>query len=60
MSEFVVFSQFNDRNTVSSGLIGGVLALQSFQEYFGLDKKSAQERADLSGNIVSVLQAGCL
>lgn len=54
------FSQFNDRNTVSSGLIGGILALQSFQEYFGLDKKSAQARANLSGNIVSVLQAGCL
>lgn len=41
------------------GLIGGVLALQSFQEYFGLDQKSDHERADLSGNIVSVLQAGC-
>lgn len=43
-----------------SGLIGGVLALKSFQEYFGLDQKSAAARADLSGNIVSVLQAGCL
>ncbi|KXN84769.1 Quinate permease [Leucoagaricus sp. SymC.cos] len=41
------------------GLIGGVLALKSFQEYFGLDKKTAAERADLNGNIVSVLQAGC-
>ncbi|KAF9446830.1 general substrate transporter [Macrolepiota fuliginosa MF-IS2] len=41
------------------GLIGGVLALESFQEYFGLDKKTAAERADLNGNIVSVLQAGC-
>ncbi|KAG6865782.1 hypothetical protein C0991_011774 [Blastosporella zonata] len=41
------------------GLIGGVLALQSFQTYFGLDKKTTSQRADLSGNIVSVLQAGC-
>ncbi|KAG6919165.1 hypothetical protein DXG01_008463 [Tephrocybe rancida] len=41
------------------GLIGGVLALQSFQTYFGLDKKTASQRANLSGNIVSVLQAGC-
>ncbi|KAF5359528.1 hypothetical protein D9756_003494 [Leucocoprinus leucothites] len=41
------------------GLIGGVLALKSFQQYFGLDKMSAADRADLSGNIVSVLQAGC-
>lgn len=32
----------------------------SFNEYFGLDKKSASERADLSGNIVAVLQGGCL
>lgn len=44
----------------SRGLIGGVLALRSFQEYFGLDKKSAAERANLNGNIVSILQAGCL
>ncbi|KAI6133493.1 general substrate transporter [Pisolithus thermaeus] len=40
------------------GLIGGVLALPSFQDYFGLDKESASARASLSGNIVSVLQAG--
>ncbi|KAI6155513.1 general substrate transporter [Pisolithus tinctorius] len=40
------------------GLIGGVLALPSFQQYFGLDKESASARASLSGNIVSVLQAG--
>ncbi|KAG5636953.1 hypothetical protein H0H81_006301 [Sphagnurus paluster] len=41
------------------GLIGGVLALKSFQTYFGLDRMTASQRADLSGNIVSVLQAGC-
>ncbi|KAG1737143.1 general substrate transporter [Suillus paluster] len=40
------------------GLIGGVLALPSFQEYFGLLSESASARASLSGNIVSVLQAG--
>ncbi|KAF9223309.1 general substrate transporter [Gyrodon lividus] len=40
------------------GLIGGVLALPSFQQYFGLDKESAAARAALNGNIVSVLQAG--
>ncbi len=34
--------------------------MNSFKEYFGLDKKNAAQRADLSGNIVSVLQAGCL
>jgi hypothetical protein len=42
------------------GLIGGVLSMASFQSYFGLDKKTATDRANLSGNIVSVLQAGCL
>ncbi|KAH7928074.1 general substrate transporter [Leucogyrophana mollusca] len=40
------------------GLIGGIIALPSFQQYFGLDKESASARASLSGNIVSVLQAG--
>lgn len=42
------------------GLIGGVLALPSFQQYFGLDKESAAARAALNGNIVSILQAGGL
>ncbi|KAF5340877.1 hypothetical protein D9758_012155 [Tetrapyrgos nigripes] len=41
------------------GLIGGVLAMSSFQEYFGIDKKSASEKADLNGNIVAILQGGC-
>ncbi|KAH7928126.1 hypothetical protein BV22DRAFT_1031122 [Leucogyrophana mollusca] len=40
------------------GMMGGVLALPSFQRYFGLDKVSVDARASLSGNIVSVLQAG--
>ncbi|KAG0701220.1 general substrate transporter [Suillus ampliporus] len=42
------------------GLIGGVLALPSFQEYFGLLSESASAHASFNGNIVSVLQAGGL
>lgn len=42
------------------GLIGGVLALPSFKTYFGLDKLSASDNANISGNIVAVLQGGCL
>ncbi|EIN09868.1 general substrate transporter [Punctularia strigosozonata HHB-11173 SS5] len=41
------------------GLIGGVIAMKSFKEYFGVDKMSKSAQDDLSGNIVSVLQAGC-
>ncbi|KAG2086593.1 general substrate transporter [Suillus discolor] len=40
------------------GLIGGVITLPSFEEYFGLLSESASARATLSANIVSVLQAG--
>lgn len=42
------------------GLIGGILSLASFQEYFGIKQMSASAQANLNGNIVSVLQAGCL
>ncbi|KAG6369680.1 general substrate transporter [Boletus reticuloceps] len=42
-----------------TGLIGGVLSLPSFQQYFGVDKLSASAQANLNGNIVSVLTAGC-
>ncbi len=42
------------------GLIGGVIALPSFRSYFGLSQMSASAQANLSGNIVSVLQGGCL
>lgn len=42
------------------GLIGGILSLPSFQQYFGVDKMSASAKANLNGNIVSILQAGCL
>lgn len=41
-----------------TGLIGGVLTMKSFQDSFGLDKESPAF-SNLSGNIVSVLQAGC-
>ncbi|KAF2719645.1 general substrate transporter [Polychaeton citri CBS 116435] len=41
-----------------TGLIGGVLTMQSFRDSFGLDAHST-DYANLSGNIVSTLQAGC-
>lgn len=41
-----------------TGLIGGVLTMDAFQHSFGLDKDS-KDFANLQGNIVSVLQAGC-
>ena len=41
-----------------TGLIGGVLTMDAFQESFNLDAKSS-DFANLQGNIVSVLQAGC-
>ncbi|KAI4211726.1 MAG: hypothetical protein LQ351_005500 [Letrouitia transgressa] len=42
-----------------SGVIGGVLTLASFQKSFALDKNS-KDFGDLQGNIVSILQAGCI
>lgn len=42
------------------GLIGGILSLPSFKEYFGLLSDSPSAFASFSGNIVSVLQAGGL
>lgn len=43
-----------------TGLIGGVLTTKSFQNDFGLaGKENEQALADLKGNIVSSLQAGC-
>lgn len=41
-----------------TGLIGGVLTMDAFQESFDLDSESPSF-ADLQGNIVSVLQGGC-
>ncbi|KAF9004025.1 general substrate transporter [Cyathus striatus] len=40
------------------GMSGGILALESFQQYFGLDKKSATAHAAFNGNIVAVLPGG--
>ncbi|KAF7348352.1 putative quinate permease [Mycena sanguinolenta] len=42
------------------GLIGGVLSLESFQHYFGLDMMNPREKALVNGNIVAILQLGCL
>ncbi|KAI4161376.1 MAG: hypothetical protein LQ342_004928 [Letrouitia transgressa] len=42
-----------------SGVIGGVLTLDSFQKSFALDKNS-KNFGDIQGNVVSVLQAGCI
>ncbi|KAF2090704.1 MFS quinate transporter-like protein QutD [Saccharata proteae CBS 121410] len=41
-----------------TGLIGGILTMKAFQNSFGLDEDS-DSYSNLSGNIVSVLQAGC-
>jgi MFS family permease len=45
-----------------TGLIGGVLTMKPFQKSFNLKNTTPAEKkafSDLSGNIVSVLQAGC-
>lgn len=43
-----------------TGLMGGILTLKSFQHYFGIDKMSTSAQANFDGNIVSVMQAGCI
>ncbi|KAG1737128.1 general substrate transporter [Suillus paluster] len=42
------------------GMMGGILALPSFQKYFGLLSESASVRATLSGNIAATTLAGAL
>ncbi|KAI6246648.1 Quinate permease [Erysiphe necator] len=45
-----------------TGLIGGVLTMESFQRSFALRNTTPEEQKNfsfISGNIVSVLQAGC-
>lgn len=42
------------------GLIGGVIAMDSFKTDFGVDKMTSSQKADFNGNIVSVLQGGSL
>lgn len=43
-----------------TGLMGGILTLDSFQRYFGIDELSVSAQANFNGNIVSVMQAGCI
>ncbi|KAG1761486.1 general substrate transporter [Suillus occidentalis] len=43
-----------------TGLMGGILTLKSFQHYFGIDQLSTSAQANFNGNIVSVMQAGCI
>ncbi|CCM00812.1 uncharacterized protein FIBRA_02854 [Fibroporia radiculosa] len=42
-----------------TGLMGGILTLASFQDYFGINKMSASAQANFNGNIVSIMQGGC-
>lgn len=42
------------------GLIGGVLSMKSFQSAFGINVLSTSAKANLNGNIVAILQGGCL
>ncbi|KAF8132210.1 general substrate transporter [Mycena galopus ATCC 62051] len=42
------------------GLIGGVLSLDSFEHYFGLDQMNPREQASVKGDIVAILQLGGL
>ncbi|KAF6812136.1 MFS quinate transporter [Colletotrichum plurivorum] len=44
---------------IDTGTIGGVLRMEEFRELYNLVDISPTERANLSANIVSTLQAGC-
>ena len=44
---------------VDSGIIGGVLTMDTFKETYGLAGKEGVELADLQANIVTTLQCGC-
>ncbi|WQF77152.1 Putative major facilitator, sugar transporter, major facilitator superfamily [Colletotrichum destructivum] len=44
---------------IDTGVIGGVLRMEEFQELYNLTHLSSVDRANLSANIVSTLQAGC-
>ncbi|CRG91365.1 putative quinate permease [Talaromyces islandicus] len=44
---------------MDSGIIGGVLTMDPFQQKYGLADKPDTVTANLSANIVSTLQAGC-
>jgi hypothetical protein len=42
------------------GVVGGLLISPSFQTYFHIDPNNKIHEAEINGNIVSVLQIGCL
>ncbi|CAO2658482.1 Nn.00g062050.m01.CDS01 [Neocucurbitaria sp. VM-36] len=45
---------------VDAGIIGGVLVMPDFKREFGLDTKSASAVANISGNLVTTMQAGAV
>ncbi|KAM0197373.1 hypothetical protein ACHAPI_005241 [Fusarium lateritium] len=45
---------------VDAGIIGGVLAMPDFKRVFGLDTRPPKAAADLSGNLVTTMQAGAI
>ncbi|KAF4495039.1 quinate transport [Fusarium agapanthi] len=45
---------------VDAGIIGGVLAMPDFNREFGLDTRPKEDAADLSGNLVTTMQAGAI
>ncbi|KAF7551242.1 hypothetical protein G7Z17_g5164 [Cylindrodendrum hubeiense] len=45
---------------VDAGIIGGVLVMPDFQREFGLDTRPPSAAADLSGNLVTTMQAGAV
>lgn len=40
--------------------MGGLLIAPSFQSHFGIDPSDKIREADINGNIVAVLQIGCM
>lgn len=40
--------------------MGGLLIAPSFQTHFGIDPNDKIREADINGNIVAILQIGCL
>ncbi|KAH6976162.1 hypothetical protein BKA56DRAFT_488860 [Ilyonectria sp. MPI-CAGE-AT-0026] len=45
---------------VDAGIIGGVLVMPDFKREFGLDERPPSAAADLSGNLVTTMQAGAV
>ena len=42
------------------GVVGGLFIAPSFQMHFGIDPKDKIREAGINGNIVAILQIGCL